>query len=205
MAFRHDHDKTIPRPPRVKDLPKRLTAGVPTVPRTAGGRFAPGNKAATEHNVKAIIKRHLGGSGADDSLVEKYYRDSLVMYRSFLRELPAGSATVGELLAREARWAVLSAHYATLAAAKTDPSEGTKLLELSLKMCSRSERLAVTAWDLSQRLMKAKQTRTQRSGFDAIEAEAERIAERDDTPDDDVDIDAEPDEVESAPVAGGDD
>lgn len=151
MALVHEHDKLRAQPPRAKNL-GRLTAGQPNRGRGAGGRFAVGNKEATERTVKAAIKRQLGRDATTPE-VESLYRETMIQFRAELRRMPSQAAHVQRELAARARWSVLSARYATRAAELgLDSEEGQKALELALKLDSRAERLGVTALDIAERL-----------------------------------------------------
>jgi hypothetical protein len=152
MALRNEHGKLRPQPPRLKDLPPRLTAGEPGRGRDAHGRFVAGNAAATARGLKAQLKRALG-QGATDEAAQQVYADALRLYRATLRALPSDDPRVQETVSRYARAASLSAHLAeqAMVAGLTTPA-GQKLLELSMKLDARAERNAVTAADMAERL-----------------------------------------------------
>jgi len=156
MALRYEHSKLRPTLVRLKDATVRSTDSVRSRNHGPGGRFRRGNTAAAQKGAKAIIKRHLGDEAGGEQ-VERLYRDSKVLFRSFLRDLPHAPPMVAELVARMARSAVLSAHYASQAVVLgLETDAGRKCMETSVKLDSRAERLAVTAWDLSQKLAQAR-------------------------------------------------
>lgn len=167
MARRFEHQAMRPTPPRRKDA-RPYTAPEPNRDRAAGGRFAPGNRAAERSGVRALIKRHLGADAATEE-VEQLYRDTLVQFRACLADLPANDAAeVQDLTARRARWSVLSARYAAKAAeVGLFTAEGSRLLDMAMRLDARAERLAVTARDEAERL---NATRPRRSPLDALRA-----------------------------------
>ncbi len=151
MARRFEHNGVRTAPPRRKDV-AGYTAPEPNRDRAAGGRFTAGNRAAERSGVRALIKRHLGADAQTEE-VEQLYRDTMVLFRGCLAGLPANDAVeVQDLTARRARWSVLSARYAAKAAeVGLFTEEGSRLLEMALKLDARAERLAVTARDEAER------------------------------------------------------
>ncbi len=156
MARRLEHGKLRAQPPRRKDLPA-YTAPEPNRNHDASGRFLPGNGAAANKALKAIIKRHLG-SDASGELVEALYRDTRRLYEQLLKDLPASDAPeVQDLVARRARWAVLGARYAAKAAELgLFGDDAAAALEMALKCDARAERLAVSARDEAERIARSR-------------------------------------------------
>lgn len=171
MPTRTEHGRARPQPPRRKDLGPYSAPDPEAQPRTANGRFAAGNTAAANRGLRAIVRKQLG-SDATSAEVESVYRDTLAMFNACLAELPAkDSPAVQDLVARWARWSVLSARYATQAAAVgLYTAEGQKLLETSIKLDARAERLQVTARDEAERTHRARPGTQQNSLLAAIEA-----------------------------------
>ena len=151
MAFRFEKGKARPQPPRLKDV-RALTVAEPSRGRDENGRFAGGNALAKDRGLKALVKRHLGRDAKGPEL-EELYRQARLMFVGFLRSLPSTDAHVQDLVARHARSSVLSARYAASATdLGLDTAEGQKAMELSIKLDQRAERLAVTAWDLAEKI-----------------------------------------------------
>lgn len=153
MARRFEHGAMRTAPPRRKDQAP-YTAPEPSRDRAAGGRFAKGNRAAERSGVRALIKRQLGVDAKTEE-VEQLYRDTVVTFRALLADLPSNDAAeVQDLTARRARWSVLSARFAAKAAeVGLFTEEGSRLLEVAMKLDARAERLAVTARDEAERLV----------------------------------------------------
>ncbi|MDX2054068.1 MAG: hypothetical protein SFV15_16835 [Polyangiaceae bacterium] len=164
MARVNEHKRLRPQPPRRKNLPE-YSAPKPDGNRVAGGRFAPGNRAAEERAIKAIIRKQLGPSAGTEE-VAQLYKDSLQLFRKLLTSLPSNdSPEVQDLIARRARWSVLSARFAAKAVEQgLFDEQGSKLLDMSLKLDARAERLAVTARDEAERIHRSRpqQNSTQR-------------------------------------------
>lgn len=154
MTAEHSHGKARPTLPRSRSL-----AEVPSAPqrhgeRDAHGRFATGNKVATGKGWKSILAKQLGRDLQGEA--EPLAREALVLYRGLLAELPHDGAQVRQLVAARARSAVLSGRYALRAAELgLDSEAGQRVLELSMKLDARAERLAVTALDIATKLAKA--------------------------------------------------
>lgn len=144
--------KRRPGLPQRKDVGP-YTAGERNRNHDAQGRFVAGNGAGKRRALKQVIKRHLGPD-AGSAEVESLYRDTARLYAALLADLPANDAPeVQDLVARRARWAVLSARFAAKAAeAGLFGTEAAKHLETALKLDQRAERLAVTARDEAERL-----------------------------------------------------
>jgi hypothetical protein len=153
MARRYENGAIRTAPPRRKDV-GAYTAAEPNRDRATGGRFAPGNRAATRSGVRALIKRHLGADAKTEE-VEQLYRDTLVQFRACLADLPANDgAEVQDLVSRRARWSILSARYAAKAVeVGLFTPESDRLIDMALKLDARAERLAVTARDEAERLV----------------------------------------------------
>lgn len=139
-------------------LPQRKDQGAYTAAERSrnhapDGKFTKGNGAAGKRAIKAVIKRHLGPE-AGGAEVESLYRDTKQLYGALLQDLPANhAAEVQDLVARRARWSVLSARFAAKAAEVGLFADGSRgLLEMALKLDARAERLAVTARDEAERL-----------------------------------------------------
>jgi hypothetical protein len=167
MARRFEHGKTRTSPARRKDLPG-YTAADRDRNHVSTGRFAPGNDAAKRKAISSLIKRQLGAE-ASTAEVEQLYRETMVQFRACLADLPANDAAeVQDLVARRARWSVLSARYAAKAAeVGLFSAEGARLIDTALKLDARAERLAVTARDEAERLV---QSRPQQSARERLEA-----------------------------------
>jgi hypothetical protein len=132
-------------------MPAVLTVREPLRGRDANGRFAPNNLAAADRGYKALAKRQMGSEAKGPEL-EELYRQTKLLFRGFMRSLPADDPHIQDLAARCARSSAMSARYAASAAAKgLDSPEGQKAMELSIKLDQRAERLAVTAWDLAHK------------------------------------------------------
>lgn len=156
MARRFEHGATRTTPPRRKDA-GAYTAPEPDRNRDATGRFVGGNDAARRKAIRSLLKRQLG-SDATTEEVEQLYRETMVQFRACLADLPANDAAeVQDLTARRARWSILSARYASKAAEVglyTD--QGARLMDMALKLDARAERLAVTARDEAERLVRTR-------------------------------------------------
>jgi hypothetical protein len=152
MARRFEHGAVRTAPPRRKDQ-AGYTAPEPSRDRATGGRFAPGNRAAVRSGVRALIKRQLGADATTEE-VAQLYRETMTMFSGLLADLPARDAhEVQDLTARRARWSVLGARFSAKAAeVGLFTEEGSRLLEMALKLDARAERLAVTARDEAERL-----------------------------------------------------
>lgn len=170
--------KRRPGLPQRKDAPA-YTAGERSRDHGTGGRFTKGNRAGANRAVKQIIRKHLG-PGAGSAEVEALYQDTRKLYAALLTDLPANDAAeVQDLIARRARWSVLSARFAAKAAeAGLFDEKAQKLLETALKLDQRAERLAVTARDEAERLREA---RERAGGSDLFQQQQEfqrRLAEQ---------------------------
>jgi hypothetical protein len=158
MARRFEHNGVRTAPPRRKDV-AGYTAAEPNRDRAQGGRFAPGNRAAERSGVRALIKRQLGADASTEE-VEALYRETMIMFRGCLAALPANDAVeVQDLTARRARWSVLGARFSAKAAeVGLFTEEGSRLLDMALKLDARAERLAVTVRDEAERLAVSRRT-----------------------------------------------
>ncbi|MGA2450835.1 MAG: hypothetical protein ABTD50_19395 [Polyangiaceae bacterium] len=151
MTTRFVKGKARTESPRLKDLPTSITVALPSDGRGAHGEFGPGNGAAIGRGVKQLCREGLEGltSGVDDGLA----RDALTMYRALVRSLPSDGPGVRQLVASQARHAVMATTYANAAAGVGLASpEGVKLAEKSRAHDLVAQRLAVTAFDLATRL-----------------------------------------------------
>jgi hypothetical protein len=152
MAIRFEQGKARPQPPRLKDLPTVLTVGEPSRSHGPDGRFTPRNVAACDRGVKALVRRHLGRDTTGPE-AEAVYREVRTLYGAFMRSLPNDDAVIQDLVARQARSSAFSARLAARAIELgLETEEGRKALDMSIKLDARAERLAVTAWDLAQKL-----------------------------------------------------
>ncbi len=136
--------------PRLKDTPKVKTARDPSEGRDKRGQFAPGNRHSIGQGVKALIKRGLGD--AANPATRELVREATRLYSAILRSLPSDGPGVRQLVAAQARHAMLATHYANEAATVgLATPEGLKLAEASRSHDGTAQRLAVTAYDRAVR------------------------------------------------------
>jgi len=172
MALVNEKGKLRPQPPRLKNIPAAATARERDRNRDSRGRFVGGNRAATGRAWKSIVRRALGRD-ATAAETDSIYRDAGTLFAAQLRQLPSQVPQVQDAVARGARASVLSSRTAALALeAGLETDAGRKLLELSIKLDARAERLAVTALDLAQRFAKAESAKQLPPALAAIEARA---------------------------------
>ena len=167
MARRFEHGKARTSHARRKDLPS-YTAAERNRNHASSGRFQLGNDAASRKAIRSLLKRQLG-SEATTPEVEQLYRETMVQFRALLADLPANDAAeVQDLVARRARWSVLSARYASKAAeVGLFTEQGGKLIDLALRLDARAERLAVTARDEAERLAQSRPKQSVRERLEA--------------------------------------
>jgi hypothetical protein len=153
MPLRNEHNALRPTTPRAKDVhPRPVRSPYAAANHAADGRFRPGNTASSGKRLKQIIKRHLGKDATDDT-VSLLFAETKSMFLALVKAVDSTAPQVQDTLARRARWGVLSAHYALLAAELgLDTPDGQKALEMALKLDARAERLDVTAIDLANKL-----------------------------------------------------
>lgn len=140
--------------PRLSHVPQE-TARDPLEGRDRTGRFGKGNQASRGSGVKALILKGLGDP--NDPETAEIVRLAVRMYRGLLQELPADGPAVRQLVAAQARHAVLAGHLTTAAAKEglTSPA-GMKLAAQALQHDRAAERLAVTAYDRAVREQRAR-------------------------------------------------
>jgi hypothetical protein len=154
MAIEISHGKARPTLPRSSDLSPVDTARDPSVGRTVGGRFGPGNKIANGARWKQAIKRLLGRV-ADGQEAEAVGRDSWKIFLATLRAMPSDAAPVRSLVALHARHVAVASFFTNKAAAVgLDTKEGLAFLEVASHHGQRAERTAVTALDVATKLAK---------------------------------------------------
>lgn len=147
--------KVRPGLPRVKGLAVVATEPERSANHDTGGHFTLRNKAAAGRSVKQMLKRQLG-KDATDANVQRLYSDTRTLFLAELARMPNRSPAVQRDLCARARWSALSAWYATRAAELgLDTPEGLALVDVSLKLDARAERLGVTALAISERLAKS--------------------------------------------------
>lgn len=156
MALERSKGKLRPTLPRSSDLAPVETVRDPSEGRSAGGRFAPGNRIAQGQRWKAAIRKLLG-SDATDGEAESLGREAWRMYLAILRDLPHDGASVRVLAALQAREAVLAARWANRALELgLDTPEGKAADELGSRHGQRAERLTVTCLDVATKLQAAR-------------------------------------------------
>jgi hypothetical protein len=150
MATRFVKDKARTETPRLKDLSANEPARDPSAGRGEAGRFGAGNRHGIGQGIKALIRRGLGDpeNPATAALVKEATR----LYLHLLRSLPSDGPGVRQLVASQARHAMLATFYANEAARvglATD--DGLKLAEASRAHDTTAQRLGVTAYDRATR------------------------------------------------------
>lgn len=150
MTTRFTKGKVRTETPRIKDLSAVATARDPSEGRTAGGRFGAGNRASVGQGIKALIRKGLGDP--EDPATEALVREATRLYIALLRSLPSDGPGVRQLVAAQARHAMLATHYANEAAKVGLSSDvGLKLAEASRAHDTTAQRLSVTAYDRAVR------------------------------------------------------
>lgn len=150
MTIEKSHGKARPTLPRASDLQSAESVGNRSDGRTAGGRFAGGNRLSVDARQKSTIKRMLG-SGAGDEVALAVARDALRLFGGFMRDMPSDGFQVRELVALEARHAAVAGFWAARAAELgLDTPEGKEADDRAMKHGQRVERLAVTALDVAR-------------------------------------------------------
>lgn len=170
MSTRRSHDVARTELPRSSEL---ATVPEPERTRTEGrdgsGRFTSGNPWAPGAKWRSLIAEGLGRhlTGGAGKIGKRAYR----LYRAFLADMPCDSATVRSLLAERARAQALADFYAELGL-RTGPHkpEGLAHLAESRLWGQRSERLAVTALDVSTRLARVAREKPIDAHAAAVEA-----------------------------------
>lgn len=142
--------------------PSKLAASIPDGTERhvrnhkPNGRFAEGNKASAGSHWRAEIRKQLGVLAADDE-TRRLANEAQYLFRCLMRDMPVDGAGVSALVASRARATVLAAWFAAESARVGMTSDrGMKLLDTSMKLDARAERLAVTAIELAGRQHKAK-------------------------------------------------
>jgi hypothetical protein len=154
MSTRQSHGSAHTELPRSDELAAQLPERDPTLHRDAQGRFTSGNGIGYGRHWKRTIARMLGVDMHGEA--GELARETWVLYRALLAELPYDSASVRQLVAARARAAVLAARYARRASeVGLDTKDGAAALAQSVALDLRAERLAVTSLDISSRLAKA--------------------------------------------------
>jgi hypothetical protein len=153
MTIENSHGKARPTLPRSSRLAEVDPVAIPSTPRGADGRFAPGPAAdRSENRIRELIADGLGRDlpGEAGELARRAVR----LYRAFLRDLPCVCASVRSTVAQRARAATLADAYARRGMELgIDNPLGAQCLAEALKWDQRAERLAVTALDLSNKLV----------------------------------------------------
>ena len=150
MTTRFVKGKARTETPRLKDLSIAATARDPSEGRGEAGRFAPGNRTAVGQGHKSLIRRGLGDPA--DPLTGPIVRDATKLYLSLLRTLPSDGPGVRQLVASQARHAMLATHYANEAArAGLATDQGLRLAEAARAHDTTAQRLSVTAYDRAVR------------------------------------------------------
>lgn len=158
MAKRFVKDAFRTETPRLKDLHVQETARDPSEGRQEHGHFGPDNRISEDQGTKALIRKGLGDPS--DPLTGELVRASTRLYRAILRSLPSDGPGVRQLVASQARHALLATHYANEAAKAGFASDrGLKLAEASRAHDTTAQRLAVTAYDRAVREAAAKPKR----------------------------------------------
>lgn len=160
--------KGMPAAPKHEHLPDVLDDGSKRTEENhdaATGRFKKGNRASAGSHWRAEIRKQLGDL-ANDPLTRKLANESKYLFRALMRDLPVDGASVSALVASRARATVLSAWFAAESArAGLTSDRGMKLLDLSLKLDARAERLSVTTIDIAQRQAKGREERRGLAGL----------------------------------------
>lgn len=151
MTIERSHGKARPALTRASDLSAPAdTAAKPSDARTPDGRFAAGNRAASDARFTHAIRKALGS--ADSTGAELVVaRDARRVFGTTLRSLPSDAPPVRALLAVYARHQALHGYYSLRAeAAGLDTSEGLALLAVADRQSQRAERVLVTVHDLAR-------------------------------------------------------
>lgn len=152
MSIEYCRGKARPTLPRLGDLAVVIPAAIPSTPRTADGRFAPGPSADRgENRVRELIA---DGLGRDlEGTAGELGRLAVRLYRGLLRDLPCVSTSVRSLVAQRARAATLADAYARRGAdLGLDHPLAAQCFDQARLWCARAERLAVTSLDISNKL-----------------------------------------------------
>jgi hypothetical protein len=155
MALRFVKGSARTETPRLKDLAGPIPPPDPTKGRDSQGRFTNGNPVANGQGIKALIRKGLGDP--NDPATAELVRNATRLYLAILRDLPSDGAAVRQLIASQARHAVLATHYANAAAkAGLASDEGLALAEAARSHDTTAQRLSVTAYDRSVREAQAR-------------------------------------------------
>jgi len=164
MTTRFVKGKARTETPRLKDLPLSLVQAAaesgrkPSDGRDEQGRAAPGNRLAVGAGFKAQVRRSLGDP--DDPAVGDLVRQAVKMYAAILREMPSDGPQVRQLVAAQARHAVLGTHYSNLAAkAGLDTSAGMAFADAARNHDTTAQRLSTTAFDRAVKVAAVKPQR----------------------------------------------
>lgn len=150
MAIRFTKDAVRTETPRLKDLSIKETARDPSEGRQGHGYFGQGNRQAEGQGTKALIRKGLGN--AEDPATGRLVREATRLYLAILRSLPSDGPGVRQLVASQARHAMLATHYANESAREGFASDrGLKMAEASRAHDTTAQRLAVTAYDRAVR------------------------------------------------------
>ena len=150
MTARFVKGKARTETPRLKDLSLPETARDPSEGRGEAGRFAAGNRASVGQGIKALIRKGLGDP--DDEATGSLVREATRLYLALLRSLPADGPGVRQLVASQARHAMLATHYANEAArVGLGTKDGLAMAEASRAHDTTAQRLSVTAYDRAVR------------------------------------------------------
>lgn len=143
--------KMRPSLTRASDLAAPVdTAAKPSDARTPDGRFAAGNRAASDARFVNAIRKSLGSTDATGAALI-VARDARRVFGTTLRSLPSDAAPVRALLAVYARHHALHAYYTLRAeTAGLDTPEGLALLAVADRQSQRAERVLVTCHDLAR-------------------------------------------------------
>lgn len=154
MTIEASHGKARPTLPRASDLVPVETVRDPSDGRSAGGRFAEGNRTAVGAKWKNACKKLLGSFAAGNpEAAAAVARDSWRLFSATMRELPSDGAQVRQLAALGARHAALSAFFTARAAtAGLDTDEGVRFGAIASQHGQRAERLAVTTLDIATKM-----------------------------------------------------
>lgn len=158
MTIEKSHGKARPTLPRSSDLTVTVAPTDRSAGRDASGRFAARHGLSYTKSWHLRMATHLGVGleGTAGELAREAYK----LYRAFARELPATSPGINSVVAQRARAVALAAFLSrsALVTGVTTP-QGEKLLAQAATWDARAERLAISAWDLSQRAAKAAKER----------------------------------------------
>jgi len=152
MTTRFVKGKARTETPRLKDLPLSLVQAAtesgrqPSDGRDEMGRAAAGNRLAVGSGFKAQVRRSLGDP--DDPAIGALVRQAVKMYAAILREMPSDGPQVRQLVAAQARHAVLATHYSNLAAkVGLDTASGMSFADAARNHDTTAQRLSTTAFD----------------------------------------------------------